>query len=91
MPIDLLELPMPVTLRPAAPVSDADLMRLSQANPAYRLERNREGEITMMSPITGNGGYNEALVLSELFVWARSDGRGKSFSPNTGFVLWALA
>jgi Uma2 family endonuclease len=87
MPIDLLELPMPITLRPAAPVSNEELMRLSQANQAYRLERNKEGEITMMAPLTGNSGSNEILVSAELFVWARSNGRGRTFSPNTGFVL----
>ena len=87
MPIDLLELPMPITLRPAAPASDEELLQFSAANDAYRIERNKEGEIIMMTPLGGTGGYNEAVVFTELMAWARSDGRGRSFSPSTGFVL----
>jgi Uma2 family endonuclease len=87
MTLDLMELPMPVTLRPAAPLSDQELMQFSASNKPYRIEQNKEGEITVMTPLGGIGASNEGLVSAELIMWTRASGRGKSFSPNIGFRL----
>jgi Uma2 family endonuclease len=87
MPIDLLELPMPVTLRPAVPVSDEELMRLSACYKPYRIERNKEGEITIMSPTGGVGGNHEFLISAAFARWMDAGADGMSFSPSTGFHL----
>jgi Uma2 family endonuclease len=87
MPIDLLELPLPVTLRAVAPVSDEELMRLSACYKPYRIERNREGEITIMTPAGGVGGNQEFLISAAFVRWMDAGADGISFSPSTGFHL----
>jgi Uma2 family endonuclease len=87
MPLDLLELAMPIAVRPAAPVTDEELMRFSSVNHAYRIEQNKEGEITIMTPVGGIGGINEFLVLSAIAKWIEAKRDGISFSPNIGFRL----
>ena len=78
---------LPITLRPFAPLSDDDLMRLSRENKAYKIERTAGGDISVMTPVGGIGGTHEAYVASVLFVWAEQDGRGLAFAANTGFNL----
>lgn len=87
MPLDLLELAMPIAVRPAAPVTDEELMRFSSANHAYRIEQNKDGEITIMTPVGGIGGINEMLVVSAIARWIEAKGDGITFSPNVGFRL----
>jgi Uma2 family endonuclease len=87
MTLNLAELPMPVTLRPAAPISDEELMQFSASNKPYRIEQNKEGDLTVMTPLGGVGASNEGLVSAELIMWTRTTSNGKSFSPNIGFRL----
>ena len=85
--IDLLDLQLPLSLRPNAPVTDDQLIRFSDRNKPYRFERNKEGEIIVMTPVGGIGGTNEAFVASMLFTWAEGDDKGIGFASNTGFNL----
>ncbi len=87
MSIDLLELPMPVVLRTNSPISDEDLMRFSARNRPYRIERNKEGEITIMTPVGGIGGNHEYLITAAFVRWMDETGDGMAFSPSTGFNL----
>jgi Uma2 family endonuclease len=84
--IDLVDLELPIVLRPSARVSDDELMRFSARNP-YKVERNKEGELTIMTPVGGIGGTHEKYVTGELYIWTAQDGRGIGFSPSTGFKL----
>ena len=84
--IDLADLELPIVLRPSARVSDDVLMRFSAKNP-YKVERNKEGELTIMTPVGGIGGTHEKYVTGELYIWTGRDGRGIDFSPSTGFKL----
>jgi len=87
MPIDLVELPMPVTLRPNSLVGDEELMRFSARNKPFKIERNKEGELVIMTPVGGIGSNHEIYVASKVFNWAEEDGTGIAFSPNAGFNL----
>jgi Uma2 family endonuclease len=87
MPIDLLELPMPVTLRPNSPISDEELMRFSQRNQPYRIERTKDGGITIMTPVGGIGGNHEFMIAAAFARWMEVTGDGIVFSPSTGFKL----
>ncbi len=87
IPIDLLDLSMPIALRSCVPITDEQLMRFSERNRPYRVERNQQGEITITTPVGGIGGGNEMHVCFELMAWARQNGAGKAFSPSTGFNL----
>ena len=78
---------MPITLRPAAPVSDEEPMRLSEQNRPCKVERNKDGELTLMTSVGGIGGTREKYVDGVLFIWTENDGTGIDFGPNTGFNL----
>ena len=85
--IDLLDLPMPIVLRPNAPVSDEELMRFSEQNKPYKIERNKEGELIIMTPVNYRGGKHEGYVAAALLLWAEQDGRGSAVPANVGFKL----
>ena len=40
----------PLRLHPAAPVSDVDLMRSSRENLSFRIEREENGDLLIMTP-----------------------------------------
>jgi Uma2 family endonuclease len=85
--IDLAGLELPIILRPNAPVSDEELMRFSQQNRPFKVERNREGEIVFMTPVGGIGSTHEMYVAGKVFNWAEETSTGIAFSPNGGFNL----
>jgi Uma2 family endonuclease len=85
--IDLLDLEMPLTLRPSARVSDDELMHFSARNKGYKIERNKDGDLTIMTPVGGIGGTHERYVTAMLFIWTKQDGTGIDFGSNTGFNL----
>ena len=84
--ITLAGLPLPVIVRPATALTDDELMLFSQRNQGYRIERNSQGELEIMSPSGGDGSRWESRVIRELDVWAEQNG-GASFSSNGGFHL----
>lgn len=57
------------------------------ANPSVRSELNAHGEIIIVPPAGGESSYQSLDVASQLFNWARADGRGKSFDSSGGFIL----
>jgi Uma2 family endonuclease len=79
-------LPLPVTVRPAIPMTDDELMAFSRQNRMYRIERNAKGELEIMSPSGGKGSRWESRVIRELDLWAEQYG-GACFSSNGGFHL----
>ena len=85
--IDLLDLAMPITIRPSSPVSDEELMRFSEQNKPYKIERNKDGEITVMTPVGGIGSTHEKYVTMMFGIWTETDGTGIDFSPSVGFNL----
>ena len=87
MTLDLSSLTAPVLIRPAVPLTDEELIHFSEVNKPYRFERNKCGEIVMMTPLGGIGGSNELRVAAELANWTDATGTGISFGPNTGFNL----
>jgi Uma2 family endonuclease len=87
MPLNLDSLATPIALRPAITLSDDELMRFSRENKPYKIERNRDGEITIMTPVGGIGSAHEEYVSGEFYIWTKQDGTGKSFSPSGGFNL----
>jgi Uma2 family endonuclease len=82
----LFGLPMPITLRPPVAMSDEELIAFSRRNRPFRIERNAEGELEIMSPLNSKGGYREMFVGSRLFEWSETHG-GLVFSSSAGFTL----
>jgi Uma2 family endonuclease len=82
----LFGLPMPLTFRPPVAMSDEELMAFSRRNRPYRIERNAQGELEIMSPGGFDGGRREAFAGRMLGNWAEENG-GVCASANTGFTL----
>ncbi len=87
MTLNLSGLPLPLSVRPAVALTDEELMRFSAENKPYKIERNKEGEITIMTPVGGIGGTHEYYVNLHFGMWNEQDGAGRGFGPNTGFNL----
>jgi Uma2 family endonuclease len=94
MGFSLLELPLPIRIVPAAPLTDDEFLAFSRANEPYRFEKNANGEIIVMTPVGRRGGRREVYLIVELEEWAERDGRGEVDGANTGWNLpdgWTLS
>lgn len=87
MNLDLSSLPMPIRLRPESPMSDEELMQFSEENNPFRIEREPNGEILIMTPAGYNTGSINRRIIQALGIWADDDGRGEVFDSDTGFKL----
>jgi Uma2 family endonuclease len=69
------------------PMNDDEFFYFCQKHRDLRIEMDKFGEITIMSP-TGSetGGINFDLI-ADFAIWARADGTGKGFDSSTGFIL----
>lgn len=69
------------------PMNDDEFFYFCQRHGDLRIEMDKLGEITIMSP-TGSetGGINFELSV-DFGAWARKDGTGKGFDSSTGFIL----
>jgi Uma2 family endonuclease len=77
---------MAITLKPVRPVTDEELLELSERNPGYQFERTAKGEL-IVTPTGTEGGHREIRLGAQLDRWADQDGRGLAFSSSTGFRL----
>lgn len=84
--LTLTGLPLPLTVSLPTPWSDDELIAFSRNNRPYRIERNAEGELEIMSPVGFDGGQRELFVMRTLGNWAEQSG-GICVSCDTGFTL----
>jgi len=56
------------------------------ANPELIIEREANGNLTIMSPGSPVSGERESLIIADLTIYARLNG-GKTFNSSTGFEL----
>jgi Uma2 family endonuclease len=61
--------------------------QLCVANPDVPLERSPQGELIIMTPIGGEGGSQEASLISRVVVWNEQTQLGVVFSSQTVFSL----
>lgn len=57
---------LPITLRPPSPLTDDELMAFSHQNRLYRIEKNAEEDLVIMTPVGGEGGHLEARIIRRL-------------------------
>lgn len=82
-----LEIPqdlLPIVLGPV--ISNQKFENLCLANPEMVMEREVDGSITIMSPVSPISGNREVQIMIELGIYARQ-ANGKVFSSSTGFRL----
>src|SRR5579859_2654123 len=87
MNLDLSLLELPIRLRLGTPMSDDEFVQFSEENNPFRMEREPNGEILIMTPTGyGTGSINRRIVQA-LGAWADEDGRGDVLDSSTGFRL----
>lgn len=87
MNLQLDGLTFPLRVRPEIPMTDLELERFSGENKPYRIERNPQGELIMMTPVGTIGSNHEFYVSGQLFRWIEETENGIGFAPNGGFTL----
>ena len=61
--------------------------QLSMQNPDWRMEREINGEILIMSPVKGGSGFRENRLSTDVTNWSDQAENGMVFSSSTGFNL----
>jgi Uma2 family endonuclease len=77
---------MAILLDLLRPVTDEELLRLSERNPGYQFERTAEGRL-MVSPTGGESGRRSLEVAYQLRRWNDRKALGVVFDSSTGFRL----
>ena len=67
--------------------TDDEFYAFCQENRDIQMERNKHGEIIIMSPTGGTTGDKNGEIIAELKLWNRSARLGKAFDSSTGFKL----
>ena len=87
LPFHLANLPLPVRICLEHPMSDEDLLQFCAANDVLRIEREPNGELTVMSPTGTGAGQTDSEITLQLGLWARTANAVVVFGSSTGFRL----
>lgn len=68
-------------------LNDQQFYHLCLANKDWKIERNKQGELIIMSPVGGISGKREADLITDLNIWNRQTNLGIVFSSSTIFAL----
>lgn len=82
--LTLRDVPLPVTIRPARPLSDEELLAFCAANEGLEIESDADGSITVMTPAGFETSRLNQILAAELLVWARQTGNGTACGPDLG-------
>jgi Uma2 family endonuclease len=80
----LRDVPLPVTLHLANPLSDEKLLAFCEANSGLEIESDADGSITIMTPAGPESSELNQLLATELKIWARQNHNGTVFGPDLG-------
>lgn len=69
------------------PVSRQDFIALSERYPDLPMEREKDGTVTIMSPVKRGSGKREFTLAGLFYLWLQRTGMGEFYSPSTGFDL----
>ena len=76
-----------LVLDPVIRLQPQQFQQLCEANPDMALELTAQGDLVIMAPIGGDGGYLEAGLIGRLWLWNESRSLGFVFSSSTLFQL----
>jgi alanine-glyoxylate transaminase/serine-glyoxylate transaminase/serine-pyruvate transaminase len=77
---------MAIELDLLRPVTDEELLRLSERNPGYQFERTADGRL-VVSPTGSKSGWRSLKVAYQLERWNERTGLGVVFDSSAGFHL----
>jgi Uma2 family endonuclease len=83
----MLSSPLMLQIPPSMQMTDDQFFEFCQVNRDLRIERNKLGEISIMTPTGSETGNREFNILGQLWVWSEKDGTGICFSSSAGFTL----
>ncbi len=69
------------------PLSKKAFMNLSDRFPEFQMEREKNGKVSIMSPVKPGSGNREAIVIFYITLWWSQHKLGKPFSSSTGIDL----
>jgi Uma2 family endonuclease len=72
---------------PGKGMTDDEFFEFCQLNKNLKIERNKKGEIIIMSPTGGQTGKWNARINGELYTWNKKYKLGETFDSSTGFKL----
>ncbi len=73
--------------RPFVTMNDEQFYGFCQANRDVRIERDKGGEIIIMPPTGAQTGDENAEITTQLRIWSKRHGGGRSYDSSSGFVL----
>ena len=71
----------------SANMTDEEFYVFCSENRDFRIERDANRNVIVMEPVVLESGYNEGEAFGELRNWSRKYGKGKAYSPSTGYTL----
>lgn len=74
-------------LTPQTQFTNEELFKLCVANPEFRIERNENKELIIMSPVGALGSSLNNTVSSILWLWNQQHKLGITFDSSGGFLL----
>jgi Uma2 family endonuclease len=85
--ITMISSPLILHFPSSVQMTDEQFFDFCQENRDLRIERNRFGDISIMSPAGSETGNREFNIALQLGIWSEKDGTGIGFSSSTGFTL----
>ena len=76
-----------IRLQPALCPTDDHFYEFCRFNRELRIERDAEGEVTIMGPAGWESARMNAEITSQLQAWARQDGTGAAADSSAGYLL----
>jgi len=71
----------------SANMTDEEFYVFCSENKDFRIERDADRNVIVMEPVVFESGYHEGEAFGEVRNWTRKHGKGKAFSPTTGYTL----
>ncbi|GAB3794327.1 Uma2 family endonuclease [Spirosoma humi] len=82
-----MELEFPLVLKKLEVMTDDEFFAFCQANDTLELERDKNGNIVIVSPTGSKTGNINLILASRIFLWNEEKAAGYTFDSSTGFKL----
>lgn len=82
-----MELEFPVVLKKLEVMTDDEFFSFCRANDPLELERDKNGNIIIVSPTGSKTGNVNLTLASRVFLWSEETNAGYTFDSSTGFKL----
>jgi Uma2 family endonuclease len=84
---EITMLSSPLVLQMPSSMTDEQFFEFCQLNRDLRIERNKFGDISIMSTTGSETGNREGRIIQQVMNWSDEDGTGIAFSSSAGFTM----